>query len=343
MEDKEYIHEEVAIRDYLLRKMTKTPDVRGELAAFMAEHDSKPRGRKVRLWTAVASAAAVVIALVFFVTLSDREEDAKAARTIIAYKADAGIGNEMTLQCGDATPHTVTQKALETSMSSNSHYINNKVKEENAEVRTFSLRTPARMTANVTLSDGTKVCLNAGSRLIYPERFAGNERRVKVEGEAYFDVAKDAVHPFIVVASGTETRVIGTEFNVRARNGKPVHVTLVEGNVMLSAEGKSISMRPGEDVEVSQGGKMSVSSPDLEIFTAWKNGEFYFDNMTLAEIAVEIGVWYNVSVIFNSPAKMSTRLFFAADRNASIDEILHLLNSLDKAKISYEDNQIVIE
>ncbi|MGN1229269.1 MAG: FecR family protein, partial [Prevotella sp.] len=334
MEDKEYIHEEVAIRDYLLRKTTKAPDVRGELAAFMSEHDRRPRGRKVRLWTAIAAAAAVVIAAVFLVTLSDGDEDAKAARSIIAYKADSGIGKDMTLQCGDAAPYAVTQKALASSMRSNSHYINNKVKDDNAEVRTFSLRTPAGMTANVTLADGTKVWLNAGSRLIYPECFAGNERRVKVEGEAYFDVAKDAVHPFIVVAAGTETRVVGTEFNVRARHGKPVHVTLVEGSVMLSAEGKSISMHPGEDVEVSKGGKMRVSSPDLEIFTAWKNGEFYFDNMTLAEIAVEIGVWYNVSVIFNSPAKMSTRLFFAADRNASIDEILRLLNSLDKAKIS---------
>ena len=88
---------------------------------------------------------------------------------------------------------------------------------------------------------------------------------------------------------------------------------------------------------------MGVTQPDMEIFTAWRQGEFYFDNVSLGEICAEIGRWYNVSVIFNTPEIMNTKLFFVADRYSSINEVVNLLNALDKAKILFDDNQIVIE
>lgn len=207
-----------------------------------------------------------------------------------------------------------------------------------------SLRTPSNMTATFQLPDGTVVMLNSCSRLVYPERFAHDIRKVSVEGEAYFEVAKDADRPFVVESNGVYTKALGTQFNVRARKDSPEHVTLVDGAVEVkTANGETCRLKPGDDAEIDNGKIVGVTQPDMEIFTAWRQGEFYFDNVSLGEICAEIGRWYNVSVIFNTPEIMNTKLFFVADRYSSINEVVNLLNALDKAKISFDDNQIVIE
>lgn len=161
----------------------------------------------------------------------------------------------------------------------------------------------------------------------------------------------DERHPFIVKANGISTKVLGTEFNVRSYSKNDTHVTLLQGSVLVSLLSSNASsaqpsmskrLKPGEDASL-QGGFLSVHAVDTEIYTAWKNGEFYFDNESLLDIAKEIGKWYNVSVIFRSPEKMHARLFFAAPRDGGIEDLLELLNGLDKAKFSYKDGQVTIE
>ena len=344
MENTEFIPEEVAIRDHLIRKNHAMPDVEKELSAFMQNNEvHQKKGKRVVLWTADAVVAAV--AVVVFMTWQGywRTIDNNQGR-VVAYEADATIGKEITLQCGDDEPQVVSLNALASLTRVTSPNKNDKEEaEENTSAKKYSLRTPTSMMAQMTLSDGTKVWLNAASCLVYPERFSGRERRVEVSGEAYFDVAKDAGCPFVVVAGGSETKVLGTEFNVRARKGRGVHVTLVEGSVDLTSMGETIRLPPGEDALVADGKQIAITTPDMEIYTAWRNGQFYFDNMTIADIATEIGMWYNVSVIFNAPEKMHTRLFFAADRNSELGGILQLLNSIGKAHFTLEDNQIVID
>lgn len=344
MENNEFIPEEVAIRDHLIRKNHAMPDVEKELSAFMQNNEvHQKKGKRVVLWTAAAVVAAV--AVVVFMTWQGywRTIDNNQGR-VVAYEADATIGKEITLQCGDDEPQVVSLNALASLTRVTSPNKNDKEEaEENTSAKKYSLRTPTSMMAQMTLSDGTKVWLNAASCLVYPERFSGRERRVEVSGEAYFDVAKDVGCPFVVVAGGSETKVLGTEFNVRARKGRGVHVTLVEGSVELTSMGETIRLHPGEDALVADEKQIAITTPDMEIYTAWRNGQFYFDNMTIADIATEIGMWYNVSVIFNAPEKMHTRLFFAADRNSELGGILQLLNSIGKAHFTLEDNQIVID
>lgn len=99
---------------------------------------------------------------------------------------------------------------------------------------------------------------------------------------------------------------------------------------------------PGEDATIGGNG-ITVSETDTERFTAWKEGDFYFDNETLLTIAQEIGRWYNVSVVFNSPEKTHTRIFFAAPKNSDINDIVDLLHSMGKAQVEYDGHQITIE
>lgn len=247
---------------------------------------------------------------------------------VVAYEADADQqADGVTLQAGDASGAQGT-----------------------TVVRNV-LTTPSNATAEVVLADGSVVSVNAGSRLVYPQKFTGATREVELQGEAYFKVKHDERYPFIVKANGISTKVLGTEFNVRSYSKNDTHVTLLQGSVLVSLLSSNASsaqpsmskrLKPGEDASL-QGGFLSVHAVDTEIYTAWKNGEFYFDNESLLDIAKEIGKWYNMSVIFRSPEKMHARLFFAAPRDGGIEELLELLNGLDKAKFSYKDGQVTIE
>ena len=131
-----------------------------------------------------------------------------------------------------------------------------------------SLTVPRGQTFKLILSDGTEVYLNADSRLVYPSRFTGKERSVFLDGEAYFRVAKDAGHPFIVRTQTLQTRVLGTEFNVRTYTADDCHVTLVKGGVRVSdaARRHVAELRPGQDarLEPDAGGPETVAGCDLD-------------------------------------------------------------------------------
>ena len=345
IEEEKYIKEEIAIRDHFLRQNEEAPDVKSELEKFMQTVDNRVerphRWRMVALWTSVAAVAAVLILLVMAKPFDNDDKQKNGA--VVAYRAESAVANEIMFQTGDAEPVAVTQQGLH-KISEEAGKTTGLQSNSTSEVRMNSLRTPSNMTATFQLPDGTVVMLNSCSRLVYPERFAHDIRKVSVEGEAYFEVAKDADRPFVVESNGVYTKALGTQFNVRARKDSPEHVTLVDGAVEVkTANGETCRLKPGDDAEIDNGKIVGVTQPDMEIFTAWRQGEFYFDNVSLGEICAEIGRWYNVSVIFNTPEIMNTKLFFVADRYSSINEVVNLLNALDKAKISFDDNQIVIE
>lgn len=335
---KDFTKEEVALRDHLLRMHHPAPDVESELEAFMQQQGigRKRRGFSIAV-VAVASVAAAVILLFVFGWNRLAGPDVPKG-TVVAYEASADrAGQGVMLQQGDEAPIAVNGNKVYANASVGS----NAASSGNVVVQNV-LTTPHNATAQVVLADGTEVMLNAGSRLVYPQKFYGNRREVRLQGEAFFKVRHDASHPFIVHTNGVATKVLGTEFNVRAYDRSNTHVTLLQGSVMVSASALSVRIKPGEDA-LFNGTKLRVNDVDTEAFTAWTQDEFYFDNESLVDIAKEIGKWYNVSVIFQSPERMHTRLFFAAPRSAEIEEVVEILNSLNKAKVTYENGQLVIE
>ena len=353
----DFLQEEVAIRDYLLRKAHAAPDVKGELDSFMEkmtedgkisedisevasdDMDLENRSSMRRFAFPAILAIAASLALVLFLYFGKNNHGLDVPDgAVVAYEAETETSQTgVTLQKGDEEPMTVS--ANQTSCAK---VYTNSANTQTATMVRNVLTTPANATAEVTLADGTVVTVNAGSKLVYPQAFSGATREVELQGEAYFKVHHDAKHPFIVKANGISTKVLGTEFNIRSRSRKDTHVTLLQGSVLVSSSATAKRLKPGEDASFNDG-RMIVRSVDTEEFTAWKEGEFYFDNETLLDIAKEIGKWYNVSVIFQSPAKMQTRLFFAAPRDGGIEELLEVLNSLDKAKFTYHNGQVVIE
>lgn len=358
----DFIQEEVAVRDYLLRKTHAAPDVSGELDSFLAkmtedgkikeeisevmsgdnlsdDMDLEKRSLVRRFAIPAILAMVASIALVLFLYFGKKHHHLDVPEgAVVAYEAEAENSQSgVTLQKGDEDPIPVSS-SQKTFAKVDATYAN---AHSTTMIRNI-LTTPVNATAEVTLSDGTVVTVNAGSKLVYPQSFRGSVREVELQGEAYFKVHHDTKHPFIVKTDRISTKVLGTEFNVRSYSSKDVHVTLLQGSVAVSSSSSTKRLKPGEDAAL-YGGVLSVRVVDTEEFTAWKDGEFYFDNETLLGIAKEIGKWYNVSVIFQSPAKMQTRLFFAAPRDGGIEELLEVLNSLDKAKFTYHNGQVVIE
>lgn len=151
----------------------------------------------------------------------------------------------------------------------------------------------------LTLSDGTKVWLNASTSLRFPVTFTGRERRVEVAGEAYFEVAKDAARPFRVVAAGRSTvEVLGTHFNVNAYPEEPViKTTLLEGAVKVSAGSSESRLQPGQQAVLDRQQEIRIRQvADAGQAVAWKDGYFWFENTGLRELMNEAARWYDVEV-----------------------------------------------
>lgn len=370
----DYTREEVSVRDYFLRVAHPAPNVQDELKAFMqqqteslpVDEDSQDEAKSPDLYMeeeenhriplrgiGIALAIAASLALVFILHFGKQKSGLNVPEgAVVAYEADADQqADGVTLQAGDADPVSISTSKTACAKVDASTLAGDESGAQGTTVVRNVLTTPSNATAEVVLADGSVVSVNAGSRLVYPQKFTGATREVELQGEAYFKVKHDERYPFIVKANGISTKVLGTEFNVRSYSKNDTHVTLLQGSVLVSLLSSNASsaqpsmskrLKPGEDASL-QGGFLSVHAVDTEIYTAWKNGEFYFDNESLLDIAKEIGKWYNVSVIFRSPEKMHARLFFAAPRDGGIEELLELLNGLGKAKFSYKDGQVTIE
>lgn len=204
--------------------------------------------------------------------------------------------------------------------------------------------TPVGKTMEIILDDGTDVLLSPESSLRFPARFSGDKRTVKLDGEAYFAVAKDSAHPFIVMSGDFSTTALGTEFDVRAYDCADLKVSLIEGSVRVEnlADHSEVILNPGEDVTAIDG-KMVVSSVDMKAFRFWRDGYFYFEDAPLADMMTELGRWHNVNVVLGSRSLMSYRLHFVSGRNEDISDVVNRLNKFSYLDVKLDGNKIVIE
>ena len=201
--------------------------------------------------------------------------------------------------------------------------------------------TPAATTTLVTLSDGTKVMLNANSTLEYPASFDDAEvREVRLKGEAHFEVTKNPHRPFVVKAGEMQTQVLGTIFDVKAYRKDAPKVTLMQGKVKVSNADTEVEMRPGQTATL-QSDKIVVSKASPSA-SDWLEGDFDMDQVTLAEAMSDIGAWYNKTVVFQSQANMDKLIHFRFSRRASLLEIITALNEMGVARIRMEKGKIMV-
>lgn len=193
---------------------------------------------------------------------------------------------------------------------------------------------------SVTLSDGTKVWLNAASSIKYPVAFNNKERRVEITGEAYFEVKHNAAKPFKVLVNGIEVEDIGTEFNINAYPDEPViSTTLVSGEVRVrqlspaSGGGRrpEVDLKPGEQAVASSNAALTIHhSPDIDKITAWKNNEFNFSDDDIQTIMRQLARWYNIQPVITAPS--DTQYTGRITRNVPLSEVLKMFERVGYVK-----------
>lgn len=172
------------------------------------------------------------------------------------------------------------------------------------EVVYNTLSTPKGRQYSIVLPDGTRAWLNAASSITYPTVFSGNERRLKVTGEAYFEVAADAHKPFFVeVLHAGEIQVLGTSFAVNSYGDNGSYATtLFDGKVRVDAAGSRLVLLPGQQAVVQETNGRQVmaleTQPDLEQALAWKNGVFNFRHASLNSVLQQLGRWYDLEIVY---------------------------------------------
>jgi ferric-dicitrate binding protein FerR (iron transport regulator) len=178
------------------------------------------------------------------------------------------------------------------------------------------------------LKDGSRVWLNAGSRLEVPIMF-GDTRYVKLSGEAYFEVQSDRSSPFVVSVDGFSVEATGTCFNVMAFEGQPPSVTLAEGIVTVHLEQQKdwpgiIELRPGQHLAMAEKGSVDIDEGDVYKYYSWKDGKLIFRNDLLADIMTRISLQYNVDIEIADPSILNNRYRATFDEE-TLTEVLDLL------------------
>lgn len=320
----------------------KNPNVDLEWKKF-SQRTTRRSG--LRIFT-IGGLAGIAASLLCFLMLSQRfDTDNQKGTMVFAANQQP---QQVTLKTSSGKNYVLNNKHTDSTLLQNGIQVNQTKSMAYAsrsvgttpEMHTLS--TPRGTDFKVTLSDGTTVWLNAESKLEYPAGFSGSERVVRLTGEAYFEVAKDKAHPFIVQTGNLKTKVLGTQFNVRNYSGTDSHVTLIEGSVEVSnAKGEHTTrIKPGEDAQLNTRGDFAVKEVDVDSYIYWKDGFFYFDNVSLTDIMQNLGRWYNVNIIFHNKEAMDYKMHYLCDRKGGITHAITLLNRMKKVDITLDGNTL---
>ncbi|RFS26310.1 DUF4974 domain-containing protein [Chitinophaga silvatica] len=253
------------------------------------------------------------------------------------------LGNGKTIALSAVNNEVVTNTSGVTAKKlSNAElaYAHEKVtSQQPAEINT--LKTPTGLRYSVTLSDGSKVHLNASSSLQYPVYFTGKQREVILTGEAFFEVNASAESPFIVHVNNQKIQALGTGFNIKAYNTES-KTTLINGAVNVVIANTSRLLAIGEQLQYnSQTNKIALQEVNTETVLAWKNGLFAFDREPFADIMLEIGRWYNMEVVFAEGDKYK-KFTGTILRYEKLEDVLIRLEKTGAMKFQLDSKKIIV-
>lgn len=313
--------------------------------------DIKARKRKLQRqqhipWYAAAAACVAIVFSVFIFSHRDTEPVVTEAPSISIGKQMAYLflssGEKIVLEAH--LRDTITTGATHRQIILN----DGKVEIENTPSDTVvkeeyhTMEVPRGAEYNLTLSDGTKVWLNADTRLKFPAHFNSDKRYVELTGEAYFQVSRDETRPFIVHSGDIDVRVLGTEFCIRNYTDKPTLATLVNGSVEVTDySGRQMVLTPGQQT-VTANGYTSVRDVETIYYTSWKDGYFIFENTPLEEIMEELSLWYDCQYFFQNTAAAELRITARLKKYDEIDVLLGILSKTNEIQIEKKGNAILI-
>jgi transmembrane sensor len=214
-----------------------------------------------------------------------------------------------------------------------------------ADIIYNTMHTPKGRQFQLVLPDGTKVWLNAASSITYPTVFTGDNRKVELSGEAYFEVVKNAHMPFIVaIPQGGEVKVLGTHFNINAYDDEAaVKTTLLEGSVSVRSAAESlVFLKPGEQAVLARANSpLTIDhSPDIPQVMAWKNGLFNFNGYDIKAVMREIGRWYDLDIVYEAEPEPE-EVMGELQRNLTLSQVMKILQKIH-VKYRIEGRQLIV-
>lgn len=326
------------------------------LTLILAKEQFNPKASKWT-WTRIAAAAVVILSIGASIiiyntksTIKPQEQIVEAPSPILpgGNKAYLTLSDGTRISLSDAENGTISQQSgliITKTKDGQLIYSLQHVDEDYTRIDYNSIETPNGGQYQVRLPDGTLVWLNAASTLSYPTRFEqGKERRVKLSGEGYFEVAPDSSSPFIVSSENQEVKVLGTHFNISAYKDNPNTITtLLEGRVNVSKPGALAKViNPGEQV-LNSTHELTVSKVNASYAIDWKDGYFRFNGKNLEIGLQEIARWYNVKIIYKKESLKNEPL---AGRISKYDRIEQVLKKMELAGLFHftiQGREIIVE
>jgi len=308
-----------------------------------------------RVFCRIAAAASLIIfisgtAAWFALRTTKHNTIAKAAPQQLKNEAAPG-GNKAILTLSDGSTiilddakngKVAQQGGTQIAKLANGQLVYNALDNKPVKVVFNTLTTPRGGQFKLTLPDGSKVWLNAASSIKYPTAFIGNERKVEISGEAYFEIAHNAAMPFKVSVNGMEVKVLGTHFNINAYNDESsVKTSLLEGSIRLTKGSTVTTLSPGQQAQLKNDGNIKViNNVDMDQVVAWKNGYFSFNRSDLQTVMRQLARWYDVEI--NYEGKIPERQFGGKiDRNSNLSEVLKILEE-SKVHFRIEEKKIIV-
>jgi ferric-dicitrate binding protein FerR (iron transport regulator) len=320
----------------------------GEERAFQDADAAVRRWRRQRRWLRASPAAAGLLLLAgWFFLFPPVEREEERVEPLAEVIRPGKTAAELVLPGGTTrwlTPGTVISTDSLREIKTTDRALVYAVAGGTREQEFHTLNVPPGGEYDLQLSDGTMVSLNAGSTLRYPDFFTG-QREVFLTGEAYFEVARDADHPFIVRSGDLSARVLGTSFNINAYPDREVIMTtLVEGRVRVDAGGQSREMRPGTQVIYNkETGRSTTRVVDVELYTSWKDGYYIFEEMPLEEIMTTFARWYNLRVAYQDEGVKKIAFSGSLKRYDDVVPLLKKLEYTRDVEFIITDNLVTIK
>lgn len=322
--------------------------------------NTKTRKAPIRAmnWTRVAAAAIIVVLLSvggYFIFNNKPPKQIATTEMPPPYKSDvAPGGNKAVLTLANGTQiildsvanGTLTQQGNTKIIKlDNGQLAYNPSGGKSGEVLYNTISTPKGGQYQIVLSDGSQVWLNAASSIRFPASFTGEERKVELKGEGYFEVARNAAKPFKVSVNNTVVEVLGTHFNINAYDDEgTMKTTLLEGSVKVSEGLISKTIKPGQQAEATGDGRLIINKEvDLNSVVAWKNGRFIFTGNNIQFVMRQLARWYNVEVSYEG--NVTDEQFVGVinrSRYENISQILEMLEKTGTVSFALKDRHITV-
>ena len=335
--------DEQIIESELQRYGQRADDVLDRIRKKTATKDRFMEVHAVRKWLTIAAASLLIGFAGYYLYKVNTIPDQPTVTTSIDDIPPGGNRATLTFSGGQTLTLSEDKEGIDASGSDLVYTDGEQLKVGSEPISYATLTTPRGGQYRITLPDGSKVWLNAASSLQYPAKFEGHERKVALEGEAYFEVTKNEDQPFIVESQGQHIEVLGTEFNINAYKDEPQALTtLVQGSVRLytTDESEKVILKPGEQAAVT-GGTVHVVKVEPSEYTAWRKGQISLNQADLSAIIRQIERWYDVQfdIEYMPP---SEPLFGVLKRNVQLSEILEALELHYQVKFKRNGRRITM-